>query len=344
MKTKKLIILGIILVVVVGIIFLSENIGSRKSSGKTKEFFPGFSANGCSAFLIADKNGSIKIKKQSDIWVIESKGEEKESASILEETVVKDPSSTSEFEYPADSASAAAVFEKLSAMKKDELISQNPEKQEVFEVDSIKGTLVEVWDSKNNSLGKFRIGKSGPDWSSNFVRMVGSNDVYSVSGSIKYAFFSEEKRWRDKTVLKFDPSLTNKITLAKKDSAVIHLEKTADTTGIKWNITSPEKIPADSATVAKMITGLSKLLTSNFEENLQADDSITGFNSPYLVITVALDTGEKKKITLGNLREADNQRWVKADGKEAIFLLFKSLFDNLDKSFEELKEKVKTEE
>ena len=342
MKTKNLIVLGIILVVVVGIIFLSENIGSRKKSAKTKGFFPGFSENNCSAFLVSDKNGSIKIKKQGDIWVIESKGEketreEGESTPILEETIEKDPTAGSVFEYPADSASAAAVLEKLTAMKMDELISQNPEKQEVFEVDSAKGTLVEVWDSKNNSIGKFRIGKSGPDWSSHFVRMVGSDDVYSVSGSIKYAFFSEEKRWRDKIVLKFDPALIKKITLAKKDSAAIHLEKTVDTTGAKWNLTAPEKNPADSASMARMIIDLSKLLTSNFEENLQAVDSITGFDSPYLVITVALNTGDKKKITLGNLKEDDNQRWVKAEDKEAIFLLYKTKFDNIDKSFEELK-------
>lgn len=349
MKTKNLIVLGVILVVVVGIIFLSEKIGSRKKSGKTKEFFHGFSENNCSAFLVSDKNGSIKIKKQGDIWVIESKGEEEtreeeESAPILEETVEKDLTAGSGFEYPADSSSVASVIEKLAIMKMDELISKNPEKQEVFEVDSIKGTLVEVWDSKNNSIGKFRIGKSGPDWSSHFVRMIGSNDVYSVSGSIKYAFFTEKNRWRDKSVLKFDPLLIKKIKLAKKDSAAIKLEKTVDTTGAKWNVTAPEKCPADSATITKMVKDLSNLMTSNFEENLDSPDSVTSLNDPYLVVSVELENGDKKMLTLGNLKEDDNQRWVKAEDKEAIFLLYKSKFDNVDKSFEELKKEKEKEE
>ena len=63
MKTKNLIILGVILIVVVGIIVLSEKMGSRKRSGKVKEYFPEFSVANCSAFQITDKNGSIKIKK-----------------------------------------------------------------------------------------------------------------------------------------------------------------------------------------------------------------------------------------------------------------------------------------
>lgn len=344
MKTKNLIILGIILVVIVGIIFLCENIGSRKKSGKIKEFFPKFTAANCSAFKIAEKDKMVKVKRQGDNWVIESKGEEEtkkegESAPILEETVEKEPTAGSGFEYPADSSSVASVMEKLTAMKMDELISQNPEKQEVFEVDSVNGTLVEAWDNKNKSLGSFRIGKSGPDWNSHYVRIVGSNDVYCVGGSIKYAFFADEKRWRDKTVIKFDPVLATKITLAKKDSATIELQKTVDTTGVKWHIAAPEKYPADSTTVSKIITELSKLITSNFEENLEASDSITGFDSPYLVITVALNNGDKKKITLGNLKEDDNQRWVKAEDKEAIFLLYKTKFDNIDKSVEELKKK-----
>jgi hypothetical protein len=344
MKTKKLIILGIILVVVVGIIVLSEKMGSQKKSGKVKEFFPDFSATNCSAFLISDKNGSVKLKKQGDIWVIESKGEEEtkkeeESAPILEETVEKDPTSSTEFEYPADSASVASVMEKLAVMKMDELISKNPEKQEVFEVDSVKGTLVEVWDSKNKSIGKFRIGKSGPDWSSHFVRMIGSDDVYSVSGSIKYAFFTDNNRWRDKAVLKFDALLLKKIKIAKKDSAVIELERTVDTTGAKWNITAPEKSPADSASLAKMVKDLSILMTSNFEENLDSPDSVTGFNDPYIVVSLELENGDKKMLTIGNLKEDDNQRWVKADDKQAIFLLYKSKFDNVDKSLEELKKK-----
>jgi hypothetical protein len=344
MKTKNLIILGIILVVVVGIIVLSEKMGSQRKSGKVKEFFPDFSEANCSAFQITDKNGSIKLKKQGDIWVIESQEEketeeEEEAAPILEETVTKDLTASEEFEYPADSGSVASVMEKLAVMKMDELISKNPDKQEVFEVDSVKGTLVEVWDSKNKSIGKFRIGKSGPDWSSHFVRMISSNDVYSVSGSIKYAFFTDKKRWRDKKVLRFDPLLLKKIKLAKKDSAVIALERTVDTTGAKWNITAPEKYPADSASLAKMVKDLSILMTSNFEENLNTPDSVTGLNDPYMVVSIELENGDKKMLTIGNLKEDDNQRWVKAEDKRPIFLLYKSKFDNVDKSLEELKKK-----
>ena len=88
-----------------------------------------------------------------------------------------------------------------------------------------------------------------------------------------------------------------------------------------------------------MVKDLSILMTSNFEENLDSPDSVTGLNDPYLVVSIELENGDKKMLTIGNLKEDDNQRWVKAEDKRAIFLLYKSKFDNVDKSLEELKKK-----
>ncbi len=363
MKTKNLVILGIILIAIIAIIVLSEKLGSGKSSSKSKLYFPGFSRANISAFRISDSKNNIKIERKGDRWIIASTmvdevrdriaGKEQEGTSIIEKAeemekeaeVEKEPASNPLDNFPADSASIETVLEKLSIMKKDELISQNPEKQSLFEVDSTKGTRVEVWDSKNKLIGSFLIGKSGPDWSSHYVRTLGTDDVYSVSGSIKYSFFTDENRWRDKTVMKFDKSLAKKITITKKDtstaeSSSIVLEKSLDSIGVAtWNITAPEKYEADSATVAKMVNDLSNLKTSKFEENYDLEDSDMGFDAPDLVVMVDLDNGDQKGFVVGKKQPDKSEKWVRANDNDVIFLMYESKFNNCTKSPDELKKK-----
>ncbi len=359
MKTKNLVVLGIILITIVGIIFLSENLGSKKGGGKSTKFFPGLTQNTCSSFRISDKKGSVTIQQKNGRWIIGSTDKEeaqekqalKEEAgtSIIEKTEekeLKEATGTNPLDdYPADSASIATVFEKLSIMSKDELISQNPEKQALFEVDSVKGTLVEVWDNQNKLLGSFRIGKNGPDWSSHFVRPTESDDVYSVAGSIKYSFFTEENRWRDKTVIKFDKTLAKKISIAAKDTATaevstVVLEKSFDSVGVAtWNIIEPEKHEADSASVDKIVNDLSKLTTSKWEEDYELSDSAMGFDNPDLSVQVELENSDKKNLVVGKKKEDNNEKWVRTPGNKAVFIIYESKFNNMTKSLDELKKK-----
>lgn len=354
MKTKNIIILGVVFIIIVGIIFLSEQLGSKKTGSKSNFFFPGFTSTNCSAFRISDSNGSIKIQKKGDLWVVgstektdEKKEETPEGSSILDknDTLAKAKVTAAEAlkEYPADSASVTALLEKISGMKKDALISQNRDKQALFEVDTAKGLKVEVWDSKNKSLGCFLIGKNGPDWSSHYVRMMGSDDVYNVFGSIKYSFFTDKNRWRDKTVMKFDKSLAKKIAIAKKDSGTIVLERTVDTTGIsRWNITQPVQAPADSGIVTRIVSDLAQLTTSNWEESSEISDSAMGFTAPDLAVAVDLDNGDQKTIMVGRKKGETSEKWVRTTDRDAVFLMYESRFSDLSKPLADFKVKDTT--
>ncbi len=366
MKTKNLVILGIILVAIIAVIALMEKTGGKGAPGKSELFFPQFSKANISAFKISDKKNSIKIQRKGDRWIISSTAEdqkkesegEKETASVIEKAEEKEKSAEGEKKsetnpldnYPADSASVETVLEKLSIMKKDELISQNPEKQTVFEVDSTKGTKVEVWDNRDKLIGSFIIGKSGPDWSSHYVRTLGSDNVYSVSGSIKYSFFTDENRWRDKTVMKFDRNLAKRITINKKDTTTnkintIVLEKSLDSAGMPlWTITKPEKYPADSAAVARMVSALSHFKTSKFEENYDLEDSDMGLDSPYLMVKVDLENSDQKAFVVGKKKPDKSERWVRTNDSDAIFLMYDSKFNNFTKSLDELKKKEEEKE
>jgi len=350
---KKLYILGIVLVAIVGIIIISETIGSQRPSKKARAFFPGITADALSAVKIADNKDTVKVMRKGDVWVVTrvKKAMAEEQKATAEGAIPETPAGQEQAaaeevavqdEYPVDSASIATLLEKLVTMKRDILVSKNPAKQETFEVDSAHGVLVEVWNAKGKSIGTFRIGKSGPDWSSNYVRTPGSNDVWAVSGSIKSAFFADLKRWRDKTIVKFEPSSVKTLTLTKKDtvSGVIStwsMERATDSlNNAVWTFTVPAGITAKSEEIEKIAEKLSKFKTADWEEDPAVSDSARGFLSPYLVVEAKLTNGETKKVVFGAKQSSGGKWYVKAEGKEDVFLVYEYSMRDFDKKLEDI--------
>lgn len=346
MNTCKLAILGGALIVVVAIILVSERLGTSRPGGRNNAFFPGFSADNCSAFLIVEKKDSVRIRKKGDIWVVAAQATRTRpvAPALGDDQAATDVAlPASGEEYPADSASVFAALEKLAAMRKDELISQNTAKQEVFEVDSAHGTLVEVWNNAGKSLGRFRIGKNGPDWSSHFVRVVGSNDVYTVRGSIKYSFFSDRTRWRNKTILRFDKTLAGKITLVHNERGTIELEKTMDSASVEtWRITAPEELKTNKRKVENLVGKLADLRTTGWEEDTSLADSTMGFDSPELIATVLLENGEEETVVVGRKKEDKAEYWVRARGNNTVFIVSKYNIDVFNVPMADLAERKDT--
>ncbi|MBD3345071.1 MAG: DUF4340 domain-containing protein [Chitinivibrionales bacterium] len=357
MKTKNLITSGIALIVVILIVVFANQIANKKPSDKALKFFPEFSVEKCSAFQIADSKDTVKVKRKGDIWIVvepnEKEAMQKSSNSpLIDEMdsadVGKEESSGLAHqitEYPADSAAVQSALEKFEKMKKDEVISQNPEKQELFEVDEGNGVLVEVWNDKGNSIGKFRIGKKGTDWSSHYVRPVGSNTVYSVRGSIKYSFFTEVKRWRDKSIVEFNKDRLKTITLTKQGSELV-LEKEIDTaSNAIWNIVTPDgKVKAKKAEVDKIVNEFATFRCAAWEEDPSLTAEDMGFDEPEIVITAKLDNGDVKKAIIGNQKDETSRFWVTTPDRDYVYLVNENIIKRFDEAkFEDLKEE-ETEE
>ncbi len=336
MNPKKLIVLVVALVAVIGLIVIAEKAGGSKSSGGADGFFPGVTAEKIGAVTIADRKDTLTVKRKGDIWIVTDAVAGGPSAQPLARNASADGQKSDPAQaYDADSASVQAMIEKLENMKKGDIISNNPEKQEVFEVDSANGVLVTVFDRDDKQLGSFRIGKSGPDWSSHYVRSIGSDEVYSVGGSIRHAFFTDLKRWRDKTVLSFEPASAQRITLAKKGAEPIVLEKSLDSLNQpQWEITSPEKHPASKQEVGNLVNKLSSLKTTGWASDTVSAEALS-FEEPELRATVLLENGDEKILTVGG--EADGKFFVRVAGRDVVYRIAEYTISDIDKNLEALK-------
>lgn len=338
MNGKKVYTLGAILVVIVALLVLQNKLSSKKPTDQEVKFFPALTESSIGSLTIREGTASVVLKRKGDAWTVQKPGASAAAPAatpslspILNSTSAAEPGTAADF--PVDSASITAALEKITSLKKSALISENREKQSLFEVDTIKGVQVEVVDNSGKQLGAFIIGKSGPDYNSNYIRQKGSSSVYMASGGIKYSFFTDLTRWRNKSIVKFDKASAQGLTLAKSDGSMITIAHSDS--GNPWQIIEPVKSPAKTEEVDGMLEKLSQLTATDFQDEPLADSAM-GFDKPELGITVSFKNGSSKHIIFGK-KSTDGKYWVKTDGKSQLYLTSEYTLTQLNKKLDELK-------
>jgi hypothetical protein len=319
MNGKK-ILLFVIALIIIAIIIVSNQLSNKKPSEETLKMF----GKPVSSVVIKDASGVVTLRKKGDVWMVSS------GANVTNSVTADQPvgaATVSMAEFSTDSASITVALEKIESITKSTLSSDNPEKQTLFEVDSAKGTFVETFDQSGKSLGAVYIGKNGPDWNSNYVRAKNSNNVYLVPGGVKYSFFTDITRWRDKSILNFDQATVKAISLVNKTGDTVTMTQDS---AASWNISVPLQAPAKSDVVNSMLSTLSRLNTAEFYNEIPAD-SVSGFGDPELTVTVNLPGGIKT-VVFGK-KDANNRYFTRTNGKETTFLVNDPDFNNINKDF-----------
>jgi hypothetical protein len=331
MNNKKMIVSAAILGIAVLIIILAKVVVNREPAESTLQFFPGITEKSIGAVIIKDATDWVKLQRKGDKWVMIPKqvlsampsGKKAGGMSSVigaDTTPLAVPAGVAASEYPGDSATIASMLENVLKCKKDILVSENPAKQATFEVDSAKGTLIEVLDLEGKSVGKVIVGKNSPDWSGNYVRGENSSAVYQVQGLSKHVFGSDHKRWTDKSIMKFDKAAVKQVSIAKKGAPAIVLSFEGDSIKKSWNITQPIQKPADSSKVDELLNCFSNLLAAEYEDSAYTD-SATGLSDPSIAVSVTLTGGSVRSLAIGNVKAGATNFWVKVPEKPFIFLL-----------------------
>jgi hypothetical protein len=123
---------------------------------------------------------------------------------------------TSPVKYQADEATVALAVGTGRKIEITSLVSTNPEKRKLFQVDS-SGTLVKVYE-RGSLKTAFYIGKMGTSYTETYVRPDGSNDVYLAQGMLSTTFGRQAKEWRDKTIFKTDEAAIKSVRFQYGDT------------------------------------------------------------------------------------------------------------------------------
>ena len=313
MKTKQLLILGAIFVVLVIVVLLFDNPFGQSEYEKKVEtampLFPNFNKEQVVKIEITATGETTTLSKQDDNWVVASMDN-----------------------YPADGEGVAELLSKVTEFKNTQRVSNNPEKQLEFEVDST-GVEAKLMDASDKVLAHLFVGKTTPGFLSSYVRPADSNDVYVAQGYLQSVFNKDTRTWKDRTIFNFNKGIVTQLNIISPEETV---ELRLDADGA-WQMLKPVAAAAKTTEVDALLTTFSELDTDDFAE---AKDELAeyGLDTPQSTISAVLNDGTTATLHVG--KEEEGKLYVKREDKDTVFRLFKSNVDRLMKKSDTLKAEV----
>jgi len=297
-------LIGFLLILLIAIVLEKP----WKSAAKESSYL-GVNPDKISILEIKEKENRVRLIRENNGWFVEKEGKKAK----------------------ADSSLVERALSKVKELKGD-IVSKNPEKYKIFEVTEDKSTILTFLSSEKETLLTLFLGKRGPDFSSNYVRKAGNEEVYLVGSYLKPQFHTDFKRWRNKKVLFFE----------SKDAYYLELISPSDTliftkTDTGWTTKSFEE-PLDTLKVSQAVRALSRLSSYDFADTVSLEDA--GLTNPSLIANVELTNGTRYTLKVGNLK-GENKYYVKREGDETIYLVSKYAVERFKKPKEEF---IKKEE
>lgn len=238
MKKSTISLIVILLLLAVVTYFVMQRPGERSSSGEPGQMLVHFDSSAIDRIELRSPTGNIVIEKAAGPWRL-----------------------TAPLRYAADSGLVVNLLNQANRIEVKNLVSSNPEKQSVFQVDST-GVLVRL-SAQGTDKAAFIVGKPSSTFSETFVRKDGSPDVYLADGYLQGTFKRGANDLRDKTIFKTDAASIRSVTY--------HYGDTTFTLALNDTVWQIGKENANTAGVRTLLQALS---------NIQADDFIDSTLAP----------------------------------------------------------------
>ncbi|MCD6508578.1 DUF4340 domain-containing protein [Candidatus Poribacteria bacterium] len=308
---RNLYVLLIILAFLVIIALVMERPFGKGEKKKEEALFPRFDRAQVEKVEITENGETVELKREGDEWIVPTaKG------------------------YPADETAVDKMFDEMDEMTTKELISENPDKHPKFKVNE-DGIEVKMLGKNDKTLAHFFVGKMGPDFISTYVRRADSKKVYLIPRTLRPVFGKGKTGWCDKEVLSFNVDDVSEVEIEDSGSS-ISLKKTDK----GWEMTKPEKAEADKDAVEGILRTLSNFKADDVE--IKKSESECGLDVPSSKVMIKLKDGTEKILRFG--KEQNSRRYLKVDGKDQIFVVYKYRVSKIFKKPEDLKAKKEGEE
>ncbi len=292
---KKVALSGSILLLLVGASAVSSLLTSKGKKIASGYFFPDFVTETVSTIEVGDSATGVLLHQQEGIWRVTPRG-----------TTV---------DFLADQVKVATLLDKIDIMKKDQLVSENKSNQTTLGVTKEKGITVTVkGDGGENTT--FYIGNKSKNWRISKIREEGSKKVYDVSGSIRFAFKTELKDWRNRQIFSHPADSIAKILIFNQ----IELTRTADIVGEYWIAREGNnEAKANEKSMTSYLNSLTSFVSNDWANSNTPKATWLGAGGGASVDITLLD-GTVETITVG-LQDPNgrNRYFVKNSKREDLY-------------------------
>ncbi len=231
MKRNTLYSIIVLIVLAIVAYFALHREGEISSTGSSGTMLASYDSTAVDRLVFVSATGTVVLEKEAGTWML-----------------------TSPFKYRADEASVTSAVGNGRSIELKSLVSTNPEKQKLFQVDS-SGTRVQVYE-KRNLKASFYVGKASSSFTETYVRLEGSNEVHLAAGMLSTYFNKQPKDWRDKTVFRVEESKVRSVRFQYGDTTF-----TLSIPDSMWRV---DRDSANQSAVKPLITALANIQTDEF--------------------------------------------------------------------------------
>ncbi len=246
---------------------------------------------------------------------------------------------TSPIDYPANQTLVDDLLGKVEELAVTNLVSSNPSNHDLYEVGPDTGVLVRLLGGRDGKrrLSEFYVGKMTSDFGHTYIRRFGSDDVFMATGLLQGYFNKTVSAWRDRTILAILPENIERITLEREedDWALARRGVLPEAPDAAWLVEiDGEIVAADSSTAASIVRRAANLTATDFPSPVEQID--VNWEQPLARVVIYLQ-GDMSVGVNAYPKEGDASRfWIKKDGDETVFIIYKSTFDVITRSSSDL--------
>jgi hypothetical protein len=275
MTKNTWILAGVLAALIVAAYFVMQRPGESSAPETSGKMLVDYDSAAVDRIEVRSPNGPAVIERTGGVWMV-----------------------TTPVRYRADDATIASTLSSGRRIELKGLVSSNPQKRSVFQVDSA-GTMVRVFEHGAEKT-VFWIGKPSPSYTETYVRREGSDDVYLASGLFSSNFSRRASEWREKTIFRTDQDAIAGVTLRFGDTSVVLARQDSI-----WKI-------GDDAAKTEVVKGFIGALS-----NLQADEFIDTAVTEMPPLTVQIELGGTQ-LRLYKMKEGD-QFYVQSSATTQLF-------------------------
>ncbi len=219
---------------------------------------------------------------------------------------------------PVDSARidrTLKAFENLEG----EVVGTNPKDFNLYQVEEENGIHIKAYNAKGNTLLDFFVGKMGPDFSSNYVRLNNKNEIVLVEKYIRGDFPLYKLSWIDKRltnfkaedVVKFKHNFGENFVVVKKDGRFYFENDT---------------VKLDSTRTIQYLRMISNIIAMDIIDTISIKDA--GLLEPAGIFDIEMKDGTYHSIIFGNNTGEGGVYYVTNKNKKYVYTLSKTYVDN----------------
>ncbi len=249
MKRSTLLLIGILAALGIVTYIVLQRPGEASSDASSREMLVRYDSSAVDRMEVTAGGSTVRLALEGGKWMI-----------------------VAPVHFRADENAINSAISRGRKIEVRGVVSNNPEKQGVFQVDST-GTIVKFFEHGTEKTA-FRIGKPGTTYDETYVRREGDGDVLVAEGPLAYLYVKSPEDWRDRTIFKTDRDRITEIRYRYGDTtfSVVFADSL-------WKVDAQ---PAAPAAIQNLLGTVSHYLANDF-----LDSSFTPGGPPAALVEVS---------------------------------------------------------